>query len=254
MRFSDAQLRRYARHIVLPEVGGKGQRRLLESSVLVVGAGGLGSPVLLYLAAAGVGTIHCIDDDVVSLDNLQRQIIHSTAEIGEKKTASARRAIERLNPGIQFAGHDERLTDSNAADRIDKVGLVLDGSDNFTTRFLVNDACWRAETPLISGSMFRFEGQVALFPMRHDPPTPCYRCLYPEPPPPGLVPSCQEAGIFGAVPGVIGSLMAAEAIKWLLQIGDPLAARLCLYDALDARFREVQLKVRDDCPLKRGDG
>lgn len=248
-KFTEEQLQRYARHIVLPRVGGKGQRRLLDSRVLVVGAGGLGSPILMYLAAAGVGTIDVVDFDTVDLSNLQRQIIHRQADVGEPKVDSARRALEALNPDVRIVTHQVRLGEANIREIIAPVDCVLEGSDNFPTRFLVNDACYFARKPLLSGAMFRFEGQVTVFPNDGGADSPCYRCLFPEPPPPGLIPSCQEAGIFGSVPGVIGSIQATEAIKLLLGIGDSLAGRLITWDALKGRFRELPLRRDPECPL-----
>ena len=248
MSFSEEQLQRYARQIVLPEIGGKGQRRLLDSRIAVVGAGGLGSPVLLYLAAAGVGTIDVIDDDKVSLDNLHRQVIHGTPDTGRAKTDSAEEALGRLNPGVRVVKHALRLEEGNAEELLSPAQAVLDGSDNFPTRYLVNDVCMRIARPLVSGAMFRFEGQLTVFPMVRGGGMPCYRCLYPEPPPEGAVPTCREAGVLGMLPGVIGSLMAAEAIKVILGIGEPLAGRLCLYDALAARFREIKVPRRPECP------
>lgn len=247
--FTELQLERYARHIVLPKVGGKGQRRLLASRVFVVGAGGLGSPILMYLASAGVGTIEVIDDDLVDLSNLQRQIVHATPRVGTPKVESAARAIAEINPDVRVITHRERLTRHNALALFAHADLILDGSDNFPTRFLVNDAAWMLRKPLVSGAMFRFEGQVTVFPNDGGADSPCYRCVFPEPPPPGLVPTCQEAGIFGSIPGVIGSIQATEAIKILLGLGEPLAARLLLFDALEMRFREVRLHRDPACAL-----
>lgn len=247
--FTEEQLARYARHIVLPGVGGKGQRRLLNSRVLVVGAGGLGSPILLYLAAAGVGTIDIVDFDVVDLSNLQRQVIHRQAEVGERKVDSARRAIAAINPDVRVNAHAVRLGAGNARELIGPVDVVLEGSDNFATRYLVNDACYFEGKPLVSGAMFRFEGQATVFLNDRGADSPCYRCLFPEPPPPGLVPSCQESGIFGAIPGVIGSLQAAEAVKLLLGLGEPLSGRLITWDVLPGRFREIALHRDPECAL-----
>lgn len=247
MKFSEEQLHRYARHIILPNVGGRGQHRLLASRVAVVGAGGLGSPALLYLAAAGVGTIEILDDDVVDLSNLQRQVIHAQDRIGMAKTASARAAMNAINPEVSVIEHRVRLLEDNALGLLMDADLVLDGSDNFATRYLVNDACHFLKKPLVSGAMFQFEGQVAVFP--HDGVGPCYRCLFPEPPPPGAVPSCQEAGIFGALCGVVGSIQAVEAIKVLLSIGETLAGRLLLFDALSADFRTLSIRRNEDCAL-----
>ena len=248
-RFSEEQLERYARHIVLPGVGGKGQRRLLDSRVLVVGAGGLGSPILLYLAAAGVGTIDIVDFDAVDLSNLQRQVVHRNADVGEPKVDSARRAIAALNPDVQVNTHRLRLGAENARELVRHVDVVLEGSDNFVTRYLVNDACYFERKPLVSGAMFRFEGQATVFRNDGGKDSPCYRCLFPEPPPPGSIPSCQEAGIFGAIPGVIGSLQATEAIKLLLGIGEPLSGRLITWDVLSGKFREIALRRDPECAL-----
>lgn len=248
-QFTEEQIRRYARHIVLPQVGGKGQSKLLGSRVFVVGAGGLGSPVLLYLAAAGVGTIEVIDPDAVDESNLQRQVIHNTARVGTPKVDSAADAISALNPDIRVIKHQEWLTPDNAMSKLREADLVLDGSDNFATRYLVNDAAFFLRKPHVFGAMFRFEGQVTVFSNDASPDSPCYRCLFPEPPPADLVPTCQEAGILGCVPGVIGSLMASEAIKLLLGIGEVLTGRLLIFDALASRFRTVRLRRNIDCPL-----
>ncbi len=248
-KFTDDELQRYARHIILPQVGGVGQRKLLDSRVMVIGAGGLGSPVILYLAAAGVGAIDVVDADRVDLSNLQRQIIHTTDRIGESKVASAEEAVRQLNPDIQLHAHNEWLSAENVERLFAPVDLVVDGSDNFPTRFLVNDACYFFRKPLISGAMFRFEGQLSVFPNDGAEDSPCYRCLFPEPPPEGLIPSCQEAGIFGSIPGVIGSLQATEAIKLLLGKGDTLVRRLLLFDGLAMKFREVKIKRDKSCPL-----
>lgn len=249
--FTADQLERYARHIILPQVGGRGQRRLLDSRVFVVGAGGLGSPIILYLAAAGVGTIEVADYDTVDASNLQRQIIHNTARLGTAKVDSVQEAVAALNPDVSVIVHRERLYKENILQKFAEADLVLEGSDNFPTRFLVNDACFFLKKPLVSGAMFRFEGQVTVFPNDAAKPgaSPCYRCLFPEPPPPGLVPSCQEAGILGVVPGVIGSLQATEAAKLLLGIGESLTGRLIVYDALAMSFREIKLRRDPDCAL-----
>ncbi|MBI5154050.1 molybdopterin-synthase adenylyltransferase MoeB [Candidatus Poribacteria bacterium] len=248
-KFTEEQLQRYSRHIILPQVGGKGQRRLLESRVFVVGAGGLGSPVLLYLAAAGVGTIEIIDADRVDASNLQRQIVHTTARLGMDKTESARRAIAGINPDVRVMAHQELLTKANVLERFAAADVIVDGSDNFPTRYLVNDAAYRLRKPLVSGAMYRFEGQVTVFPNDGGAESPCYRCLFAEPPPPGTVPTCQEAGIFGCVPGVIGSIQATETIKLLLGIGETLAGRLLLYDALAMTWRELKLRRDPECAL-----
>ncbi|MDH4227748.1 MAG: molybdopterin-synthase adenylyltransferase MoeB [Deltaproteobacteria bacterium] len=247
MDFSEEQIERYSRHIILPEVGGKGQAKLLKAKVFVLGAGGLGSPSLMYLAAAGIGTIGIADGDAVDLSNLQRQIIHNTKKIGVHKAVSARQTINELNPDVKVVTYEERLTADNVREVIRDYDVVLDGSDNFPTRFLMNDACFFEKKPLVSGSMFRFEGQVAIF-KGHDE-FPCYRCLYPEPPPKGLVPSCQEAGVLGALAGVVGVLQAVEAIKEVLKIGDGLAGYLMIFDALKMTFRKVRVRKDPDCAL-----
>jgi len=247
MDFTEEQIERYSRHIILPEVGGKGQAKLLKSKVFVLGAGGLGSPSLLYLAAAGVGTIGIADGDCVDLSNLQRQVIHSTETVGKAKVVSARESIKRLNPDVNVVTHNGRLTVENIREIIRDFDVVLDGSDNFPTRFLMNDACFFEGKPLISGSMFRFDGQVSVFKPKDG--FPCYRCLYPEPPPKGLVPSCQEAGVLGALAGVIGVLQAVEAIKECLGIGDVLAGQLLIFDALKMTFRKVRVRKDPECAL-----
>ena len=248
----DAQLDRYARHLILPEVGGAGQQKLLASRVLAVGAGGLGAPVLLYLAAAGVGTLGVIDDDDVDVSNLQRQVVHSTDRIGRPKAESAAAAIRALDPAIGVETHNERLTEANAARLFRDYDLILDGSDNFATRYLVNDAAIAAGRTLVSGAVLRFDGQVSTFKPHAGPEHPCYRCLFPEPPPPGAVPACSEAGILGAVAGVVGTLMAVEALKELIGIGDGLSGRLLLYDALSASMRTIRFKRRAGCPACGG--
>ncbi|MBT5659588.1 MAG: molybdopterin-synthase adenylyltransferase MoeB [Rhodospirillaceae bacterium] len=247
--FTEDQLSRYARHILLPEVGGKGQARLLGTSVLVVGAGGLGSPVLLYLAAAGVGRIGIIDDDAVDLSNLQRQIIHATSDIGRAKTDSAKESLAALNPEIKVETHDKLITAENALDIIATYDLIADGSDNFATRYLVNDACHLAGKPLVSAAILRFDAQISTFKSYLGSGQPCYRCIFPEPPREGLVPSCAEAGVFGAVAGVAGTLQATEIIKELLGIGEGLSGRLMLYDALGASFQTINVKADPACPL-----
>jgi molybdopterin-synthase adenylyltransferase len=253
MPLAGDDLERYARHILLKEVGGPGQEALRNARVLVIGAGGLGAPVLMYLAAAGVGTLGVIDDDVVSLSNLQRQIIHATSRVGAPKTASAVTALFDINPGVTVEPHQMRLTGANALDIIARYDLVVDGSDNFATRFLVSDACYLAEKTLVSAAVGQFDGQVSTFkPHQSDAdgtPYPTYRCLNPEAPPPGLVPSCEEAGILGALTGIIGSIQALEAIKEILGIGDSLAGRLLLYDALAARPYVAKLSWDPTNPL-----
>jgi adenylyltransferase/sulfurtransferase len=249
LQFSDSQLERYARHIVLKEVGGAGQQRLLQAKVLVVGAGGLGSPAILYLAAAGVGTIGVVDDDTVSLSNLQRQIAHTTARIGQAKTASAAAAVRAINPDVRLVEHRLRLDATNAAALIQGYDIVADGSDNFATRFLVNDACFFGRKTLVSAAMLQFEGQLATFKAHEAGPHPCYRCLFPAPPPAGLAPSCSEAGVLGALAGTMGSLQATEVLKEIIGIGESMSGRLTIYDALAARFRTVRVRRDPECRL-----
>ena len=244
--FSDEQIERYSRHIILPEVGGKGQKKLLESKVLVIGAGGLGSPSAFYLAAAGIGKIGIVDNDVVELSNLQRQIIHGTPDLGRPKTESAKETINKLNSDVEVVTYQKRLTSENIMNIIKNYDIVLDGTDNFPTRYLVNDACALAKKINIHGSIFRFEGQATVIKPFDGP---CYRCLYPQPPPPGAVPSCQEAGVLGVLPGIIGVIQAIEAIKIILGIGEPLIGRLLIYDALEMEFREVKVRRDPACPL-----
>lgn len=247
MDFTEEQIERYSRHIILPEIGGRGQARLLKSKVFVLGAGGLGSPSLLYLAAAGVGTLGVADGDSVDLSNLQRQIIHNTSRIGMPKVLSAKESIEAINPDVKVRPLHGRLTVDNIREVIREYDVVLDGSDNFPTRFLMNDAAFFESKPLISGSMFRFDGQVSVFKPAKG--FPCYRCLYPEPPPKGLVPSCQEAGVLGALAGVIGVLQAVETVKELLGLGDGLAGHLLIFDALKMTFRKVKVRKDPECAL-----
>jgi molybdopterin/thiamine biosynthesis adenylyltransferase/rhodanese-related sulfurtransferase len=238
---------RYSRHLLIPEVGEEGQLKLLDSKVLLIGAGGLGSPASLYLAAAGVGRIGIVDADVVDESNLQRQIVHSTESLGEPKVESAKRAIEALNPDVEVVAYKERLTSENI-ERIlaDGWDVIVDGADNFPTRYLVNDASVWHDVPVVHGSIYRFEGQVTVFKPHEGP---CYRCLFPTPPPPELAPSCAEGGVLGVLPGVIGSLQANEALKLALAIGEPLIGRLLLFDALSAEFNEVKLRRDPDCPV-----
>lgn len=254
MDFTDQQLQRYARHIVLPEVGGIGQEKLLNGRVLVVGAGGLGAPLLLYLAAAGIGTLGVVDDDVVDLSNLQRQVIHATSRIGMSKVESAALSVAEVNPDVTLAPHDERLTHDNVLRLIADYDIIADGSDNFDTRFLLNDACHLAGKTLVSGAILRFEGQIATFKSHLGKSHlgadyPCYRCLYRDPPPPGMIPSCSEGGVLGALAGTVGSLQATEVLKEVMGIGDSLAGQLILYDALDATFRKIKLPRDAACPL-----
>lgn len=242
---SETQVKRYSRHMLIPEVGEQGQFKLLDSSVLLIGAGGLGSPAAFYLAAAGVGTIGIIDADVVEESNLQRQILHNTQRIGQYKAESARETIEALNPDVKVVTYIERLDESNVARIIADYDVIIDGTDNFPTRYLLNDAALMANKPVIHGSVFRFEGQLTIFKPYEGP---CYRCLYPEPPPPELAPSCAEAGVLGVLPGVIGLLQATEAIKLLLNIGEPLVGRMMTYDALAGEFSELRLFRDPHCP------
>ena len=242
-----AKRQRYSRHLLIPEVGEEGQLKLLDSRILLIGAGGLGSPASLYLAAAGVGTLGIVDDDVVDASNLQRQIAHSTERLGEAKADSAKRTLEALNPDVEVVTYKERLTSENV-DRIlaDGWDVIVDGADNFPTRYLINDAAVWHDIPLVHGSIFRFEGQATVFKPHEGP---CYRCLFPQPPPPELAPSCAEGGVLGVLPGVIGSLQASEAIKLSLGIGEPLIGRLLLFDALTTTFTEVALRRDPDCPV-----
>jgi len=247
--FTEEQIERYSRHIILPEVGGEGQSKLLESKVFMIGAGGLGSPVVYYLAAAGVGTIGIADADVVDMSNLQRQIIHNNERIGMEKVESAKKTIKALNPDVTVKTYTERVTEENVRDIIRDYDVIVDGCDNFPTRFLVNDACFFEQKTLVSGAMFRFEGQVTTFKPHADTEGPCYRCLYPEPPPTGLVPSCSEAGILGALAGAVGTIQAVEVIKELLGIGDSLSGHLMTFDALRMEWRKLRLRKDPACPL-----
>ena len=247
MEFTDKQIERYSRHIILQEVGGKGQKKLTASKVFIIGAGGLGSPSALYLAAAGIGTIGLIDGDVVDLSNLQRQILHTTQSIGRQKVESGREMLAAINPDVTIKTYPMTLNAENILDLIQDYDVVLDGSDNFTTRYLVNDACFFARKPLISGSIFRFEGQLTTLKPREG--FPCYRCLYAEPPPAGLVPNCQEAGVLGVLAGTIGTLQAAEAIKEIVGIGTSLAGFILIYDALEMTFRKTRIPKDPSCPL-----
>jgi adenylyltransferase/sulfurtransferase len=240
------ELSRYARHLTLPEVGLEGQRKLKAARVLCVGLGGLGSPLALYLAAAGIGTLGLVDFDVVDASNLQRQILHSTKDIGRKKLDSAAEKLAALNPDLRIVKHETLLTSANALDILKDYDIVADGTDNFPTRYLVNDACVLLGKPNVYGSIFRFEGQASVFATRQGP---CYRCLYPEPPPPGLVPSCAEGGVLGILPGLVGVIQATETVKLILGKGEPLIGRLLLVDALAMRFRELKLRKNPDCPV-----
>jgi molybdopterin-synthase adenylyltransferase len=246
MRFSNTQEQRYSRHILLPEVGGRGQEKLLRARVLVIGAGGLGSPVSFYLAAAGVGTIGLIDGDVVDLSNLHRQILHHTPDVDRPKVVSAQAKLTALNPDVTVVPHHERLTADNALALFKQYDLVVDGTDNFPTKFLANDAAVIAKRPLVHGGILRFVGQVmTILPGE----SACYRCIFKEPPPAGLVPSCQEAGVLGALAGVIGTIQATEALKLILGLPRPLTGRLLTYDALTSAFREITVRRNPKCPL-----
>jgi adenylyltransferase/sulfurtransferase len=250
MSFSDEEVERYARHIVLREVGGTGQAKLASARVLVIGAGGLGSPLILYLAAAGIGTIGVVDFDRVSLSNLQRQIAHRTADIGRLKTESARDTAQAINPRVRIEPHPLRICPENALSLTERYDLVADGSDNFETRFLINDACFFARKPLVSAAVTEFDGQLATFKaFDRTGAYPCYRCIFPEAPPPGTAPSCSEAGVLGAAAGVMGTLQALEVLKEILGVGESLAGQLLIYDALATRFRAVRVKPDPACRL-----
>jgi adenylyltransferase/sulfurtransferase len=240
------EVRRYSRHLIIPDVGKTGQRRLKNARVLVVGAGGLGSPALLYLAAAGVGTLGVIDFDVVDESNLQRQIIHGQSDIGRPKAVSAAESIREVNPLVNVVLHEERLDSDNAMQIFEPYDLIVDGTDNFATRYLVNDACVLLGKPYVWGSIYRFDGQASVFWAEHGP---CYRCLYPEPPPPGMVPSCAEGGVLGVLCASIGSIQVNEAIKLIIGIGEPLVGRLMIYDALDMTYRPVRVRKDPECPV-----
>src|SRR5204862_5961241 len=245
-QLTNDEIKRYSRHLIMPEVGMDGQRRLKAGSVLCIGAGGLGSPAAMYLAAAGVGTIGVVDFDVVDFSNLHRQIIDGTPDVGRSKLASAKDRLNAINPHVGVQTYEVALSSSNALKLFEPYDVILDGTDNFPTRYLTNDACVLLGKPNAYGSIFRFEGQASVFATKEGP---CYRCLYPEPPPPGLVPSCAEGGVLGVLPGVIGVIQATEAIKLIAQIGEPLIGRFLIYDALRMRFRELKLKKDPDCPV-----
>ncbi len=246
MEFTDEQVTRYSRHILLPEVGGKGQKKIAKAKILIVGAGGLGSPAAFYLAAAGVGTIGLIDSDAVDLSNLQRQIIHYTPDVGRPKVLSAKEKIQALNPDVQVNMHEERFVADNALKLVAGYDVVIDGVDNFPAKFLINDACVLGNKPLVHGGILRFDGRVTtILPKK----SACYRCVFKQPPPAGLVASCQEAGVIGALAGVIGTLQATEALKLVLGIGKPLTDRLLDYDAKKATFREIKTKRNPNCPV-----
>jgi adenylyltransferase/sulfurtransferase len=243
---SNDEILRYSRHLIMPEVGMDGQLKLKQAKVLCVGTGGLGSPLALYLAAAGVGTLGIVDFDVVDYTNLQRQIIHGTADVGRKKLDSAADTLNEINPNVEVRKFDTRLSSANALELFREFDIIVDGTDNFPTRYLVNDACVLTGKPNVYGSIFRFEGQASVFATKDGP---CYRCLYPEPPPPGLVPSCAEGGVLGILPGLVGVIQATETIKLILGSGEPLIGRLLLIDALAMRFRELKLRKSQDCPV-----
>jgi sulfur-carrier protein adenylyltransferase/sulfurtransferase len=243
---SPDEIKRYSRHLIMPEVGMDGQRRIKAGSVLCIGAGGLGSPAAMYLAAAGVGRLGFVDFDVVDFSNLQRQLLHGTKDVGTSKNESAKRRINDLNPHVQVDTYETLLTSQNALDLFKDYDVILDGTDNFPTRYLVNDACVLTGKPNAYGSIFRFEGQASVFATKDGP---CYRCLYPEPPPPGLVPSCAEGGVLGVLPGIIGVIQATETLKLIAGIGEPLIGRFLIYDALKMKFRELKLRKDPDCPV-----
>jgi adenylyltransferase/sulfurtransferase len=243
---SKDEILRYSRHLIMPEVGMEGQLKLKRAKVLCIGAGGLGSPLTLYLAAAGVGRLGIVDFDVVDFTNLQRQVIHGTADVGKSKLASAQESLRDINPNVEVVSYETRLTSQNALQLFVDFDIVVDGTDNFPTRYLVNDACVLLGKPNVYGSIFRFEGQASVFHARQGP---CYRCLYPEPPPPGLVPSCAEGGVLGVLPGIVGCIQAMETIKLIIGQGQPLIGRLLVFDALGVKFRELKLRKDPDCPV-----
>jgi len=247
MELSNEEIRRYSRHLILPEVGLAGQKRIKATSVLCIGAGGLGSPIAMYLAAAGVGRLGLVDFDTVDFSNLQRQIIHGTEDVGRHKGESARDTLKSINPGVDVTLHSVRLSSENALDIIKQYDIVVDGTDNFPTRYLTNDACVLLKKPNIYGSIFRFEGQASVFAPHLG--GPCYRCLYPEPPPPGMVPSCAEGGVLGVLPGIIGCIQATEILKLALGKGTSLVGRLVLFDALELKFKELKLRRDPQCPI-----
>ena len=246
VKLSKEEMQRYSRHLIMPEVGMEGQLKLKRARVLTIGTGGLGAPLGLYLAAAGVGHLGLVDFDVVDSSNLQRQVTFTTADVGKPKSEAAKARLSALNPAIEIVSYETRLTSDNALELFRDYDIIVDGTDNFPTRFLVNDACVLLGKPNVYGSIFRFEGQATVFGY---PGGPCYRCLYPEPPPPGLVPSCAEGGVLGVLPGIVGSIQAMETIKLILGAGEPLVGRLLLFDALAMRFRELKLKRNPDCPM-----
>ena len=247
IEFSNDEIARYSRHLIMPEVTLEGQKRLKAASILCIGAGGLGSPIALYLAAAGIGRMGLVDPDVVDFSNLQRQILHGTKDVGRKKLNSARDRIREINPNVQLDLHDTLFTSANAAELVRDYDLVIDGTDNFPTRYLSNDICVFLKKPNIYGSIFRFDGQCTVFAPHLG--GPCYRCMFPEPPPPGMVPSCAEGGVLGVLPGVVGTIQATEAVKLIIGQGDPLIGRLLLFDALKMKFKELKLRKDPKCPL-----
>ena len=247
MQLSNDEIRRYSRHLILPEVGLSGQKKICSTSVLCIGAGGLGSPIAMYLAAAGIGKLGIVDFDTVDFSNLQRQILHTDADVGRPKSQSAKETINGINPGVQVVIHNTRLTSENAIETIKNYDIVVDGTDNFPTRYLTNDACVLLNKPNVYRSIFRFEGQASVFAPHLG--GPCYRCLYPEPPPPGMVPSCAEGGVLGVLPGIIGCIQATEILKLALGKGSSLLGRLLLFNALDMTFRELKLRRDTQCPL-----
>ncbi|MEX2599616.1 MAG: molybdopterin-synthase adenylyltransferase MoeB [Dehalococcoidia bacterium] len=239
------QVRRYSRHIIMPQIGSRGQRKLIESKVLIIGAGGLGGPVALYLALAGVGTIGLVDFDVVDLSNLQRQVLHNSETVGMSKVASAQQTLKRYNPDVNVVAHEFPINSENAMELVAQYDIIVNGADNFATRYLVNDAAYLSNKTLVDGSILIFDGQLTTY----EPGKGCYRCLFPEPPPPGMVPNCAEAGVLGALTGTIGSLQATEVVKVILGVGDPLIGRLLLVDALGMEFRVVKTRRNANCPL-----
>lgn len=245
--FTEEQVQRYARHLILPDIGAEGQRKLLDASVLAIGAGGLGSPIAMYLAAAGVGKLGVIDFDRVDITNLQRQILHTTADIGRPKVESAVEHLRSINPTIEVVGHDALLTSDNAFEILGGYDVIVDGSDNFPVRYLVNDATQILGKPLVYGSIYQWEGQATVFLPGRD--SPCYRCLFPEPPPPGTVPSCAEGGVFGVLPGIVGSIQAAEAIKLITGVGEPLVGHLLIFDSHQMEFTKVKVRWDPECPV-----
>ncbi|WP_312909130.1 SAMP-activating enzyme E1 [Natronosalvus caseinilyticus] len=254
LRFDPTQLDRYSRHVIMDEVGPEGQQRLLEGSVLIVGAGGLGSPAIQYLAAAGVGRLGIVDDDVVERSNLQRQIVHGDDDVGRPKVDSAADYVAQLNPDVTVEKHEQRLTPANVADLVAHYDVVLDASDNFATRYLLNDHCVLTGTPLSHGAIYRFEGQITTFDNRNreaasEPTPPCYRCLFPEAPEPGTVPDCTTTGVLGVLPGTVGCIQATEVVKLLLETGETLEGRLMLYDAMGMTFETVEIRHNPDCPV-----